>query len=330
MQRGSRATLATLPTGGAGGGGASVAQFAMADTGSVDWLADSGMALFGGSDAASSDPYIWLEAIGGVGTRDGDTAADGQRQSYAGAVGGVRMPLAEDLEVGFALSGFTGNTNTDDDLASTDTTSFMAAAHGHWSPGRWRLDGALGMAFHNFDSDRRVDFGGFLRTAEGDRDGIEVIGDIAARYDWQTDGVTLSPVAGLTVSWLNEDSWQESGAGAANLAFEEVETVSVQPRLGLGISTDIVLDSDLTLTPRAEVLWIGELGDAGSAYTARLAGATPSWRVPGLEEPRHSGAVGLAVDLVSADGWTVTAGYAGRFGDGAQDHGVLIGASLTF
>ena len=339
VQRGSRAVLAALPGGPAGSAadageataGTGLTQFALAETGAADTLAAMDLAAFAEADAqGTAAPIVWIDAIGGIGSRDGDRSADGQDRSFAGAAGGVRLPLADDLEVGAALAGFAGTTDTDDDLTHTDTTSFLAALHASWSPGPWRLDGALGFGFHRFDSTRRVTVAGFQRTAEGERDGYEVTGDIAARYDWQTGGVTVSPVAGLSVSWLYEESWQETGADAANLAVDDAETVSVQPRLGVGVSTDIALDGGLTLTPRAEVLWIGELAEVDSGYTARFAGTTPSWRVPAVDEPRHSGAVGLTADLVSAEGWAVSAGYAGRFGDDAQDHGVLLGARFAF
>lgn len=52
--------------------------------------------------------------------------------------------------------------------------------------------------------------------------------------------------------------------------------------------------------------------------------------MPGLDEPAHSAAVGLGIDLASNDGWTLGAGYAGRFAEGAQDHGFLARASLRF
>ena len=78
-------------------------------------------------------------------------------------------------------------------------------------------------------------------------------------------------------------------------------------------------------------MWIAEIGDRDSTLSARFAGTTPTFSVPAVEEPRHSGAVALTVDLTPADGaWGVSAGYAGRFGDGAEDHGFLLRTSLRF
>ena len=173
-------------------------------------------------------------------------------------------------------------------------------------------------------------FGGFSETAEGERDGYEVLGDLAVGYDWQLSGLTLTPTAGLGASWLYQEAWSESGAGGANLEIDSADTLSLQPRLGVGVASDFDLGQGLTLTPRAQALWIGRLGDETTDTTARFAGTTTSWRVPGLEEPDHSAALSLGADLAADDGWALSAGYAGRFGEGARDHVFLLGGRLRF
>lgn len=341
VQSGSRAVLAAIPPGfggpasgsGSAAAGAGLTQLALAETGAIDTLAGIDLAAFSVADrggARAEREAVWFSAIGGVGSRDTDRSADGQDRSFGGAAGGFRFLLADNVEAGVAFGGFVADTETDDGLTDTDSTSFIGALHGGWSPGSWRIDGAVGFGFHSFDSERQVTVTGFDRTAEGDRDGYEITGDVAVRYDLQAGEVIVSPVAGLSVSWLQEESWQESGADGANLAFDDADTLSVQPRLGIGVSTDVALTGKLTLTPRVELLWVGELADDDSSYTARFAGATSSWAVPSVEEPRNSGAIGLAADLVSTRGWAMSAGYAGRFGDGAQDHGFLLGARFAF
>ena len=138
------------------------------------------------------------------------------------------------------------------------------------------------------------------------------------------------PVAGLSLSLLREESWRETGAAGANLAFDDETTLVVQPRLGVGLSTEVALGDGLALAPGAEVLWVTELADRDSSYSASFAGATASWSVPSVEEPRHSAAVSLSADVLSEDGWASSLGYAGRFGDGSRDHGFLLGARVSF
>ncbi len=352
-QSAGRAALAAIPTGGAGGGTgggglAALTQFAQAETLATDALAADMAAREGAGGTALAPSGVWFKALGGFGSRDGDANTTGQDSHYAGGAGGVTLPLERDLELGLALAGFAGRAEADDGLASTDSRSLMAAAQLAWTPGPWTFSGSFGVAGHRFESERRIAFGGFGATAEGERDAIELSGDLSLAYDIElgslgseTGAFTLTPIAGLGVSWLREEAWEETGAPGANLDFDAATTLSVQPRLGLGVATDLALeagdpggDGVLTLTPRAQALWIGELGDRATEVDARFAGAGTAWRVPALEAPEHSAALSLGAELArDADrpgGWTLEAGYAGRFGDGAQDHGFLLKGGFKF
>ncbi|WP_421707960.1 autotransporter domain-containing protein [Algihabitans sp.] len=327
-----QAFLATIPTGSSGAWRtADLTQFALAERDASDALSGLGLAAAGGPERRQrSGPRFWFEGLGSFGMRDGEGAAADQNRYYAGAAGGVVLPLDRETTFGLGLAGFGGQVATDDGLVETHTTSLIAAANLTWAPGPWQLSGSLGVADHNFESERKLRFTGFDQTAEGKRDGIEVLGDLAAAYDWQLSDVTLIPTAGLGASWLYQEAWSESGAGGANLEIDRTDTLSLQPRLGVGVASDVKLGKGLTLTRRAQALWIGQLGDKSIDTTARFAGSDASWRVPGLEEPDHSAALSFGADLTSKDGWALSAGYAGRFGEGAKDHGFFLGGRLRF
>lgn len=330
--------LAIIPSSGGGisPGTAQLVQFALAETGTSDAL--DGLDLAAASRPGrlrQSGPRFWFEGLGGFGSRDAEGAADGQSRYYVGAAGGVVFPLGEELELGLALAGFGGQVSTDDGLAETDSTSLMTAVKLTWAPGPWQVSGGLGLAGHRFESERDVRFTGFDQTAEGERDGVELLGDLGVGYDWEAgawglEGLTVTPTAGLAVSWLYQEAWSESGAAGANLQFDSAETLSVQPRLGFGLASDFDLGEGLTFTPRGLALWVGRFGDETTDTTARFAGTTASWRVPGLDEPKHSAALGVGADLASDEGWALSAGYAGRFGAGAREHGFLLGGRIQF
>ena len=45
---------------------------------------------------------------------------------------------------------------------------------------------------------------------------------------------------------------------------------------------------------------------------------------------RSGGALSLGTDFATEEGWALSAGYAGRFGEGARDHGFLLGGWRNF
>lgn len=208
----------------------------------------------------------------------------------------------------------------------------MAAVTAGWRPADTdlRLTAALGLARHDLSSERRVVFAGYDETASGNRPGWEFLADFGGTWGVEFGALTVSPSAGLGLSFLTEKAWSEGGAGSANLAYDETESLTVLPRAGVGLSYDIDVGRGLSLTPSVQALWLGRLGDRRSQYDARLLGAATSWSVPGLDEPAHSAAVSVGAELAADDGWRLGAGYAGRFAEGAQDHGFLLGGSLRF
>ena len=336
-QSGGGGALNILTGGAAQGGaaGAGLMQFALADSGPVTLLAGSDRAALSGAvDSGAGDAEarrFWVQAFGGFGSRDGKGAAMGLDHRYGGALAGVRDVVAEGLRLGVAVSSYTGHSRTDDRLAETDSRSYMVAGHANWEPDdHWRVDGALGFAHHRFESERKLDFGTFQSTATGDRNGHEALGSLSVRYERARGGLTVSPVAALNVSWLREEDWKEKGAAGANLAFDSETTLVVQPRFGIGLSTEVAVGEGLSFEPRAEALWVTELADRDSSYRASFVGSTTTWSVVSLEQPRHSSAVRLSADLVSIDGWATSLGYAGRFGGGSNDHGFLLGARVRF
>ena len=336
VQDGITTAMNQLPTStGGGGGGASFAgltQLALADTGAADWLATDRLwaAMPEAGAAAGSSRLIWVQGVAGYGSQDGQGVADGQHRSYGGAVGGLRIPLQDDLEVGPVFSGFAGRTETENGLTRVDSTSTMAALYGLWTPGKWSIDGALGAALHRFDSERDVAFGSFQGTATGKHDGYELVGRVQASYDETMGPFTVAPTAGLTTSWLYEEAWQESGGGGADLAIDRAETTSVQPDAGVGLRRSFAVGDGLTLVTRGQLLWIGQWGDSSGDYTAGFTGQTTGWTVPSLSQPRNAAAVGLSADLVSKDGWTLQAAYAGRFATRTRDNGILLGVQVAF
>ncbi len=282
--------------------------------------------------AETDGPQVWLQGVGGFGSRDGNGLAAGEQRHYAGFAGGVGFRLGGGLELGLTLARVESQTNSDDGLVSGEGKALMAAATGAWQPqgDGLRLAASLGLARHDLSSERRAVFAGYDETASGDHPGWEFLGDLGATWDVELGALTVSPTAGLGLAFLAEAAWSESGAGSANLAYDDSESLTVLPRAGLGLSYDLELGQGLRLTPAAQALWLGRLGDRRSQYDARFAGTSTSWSVPGLDEPAHSAALSLSVDLAADDGWSLGAGYAGRFSDGAQDHGFLLGGSLRF
>src|SRR5690606_7865682 len=127
-----------------------------------DLLVDSGLGRLPAAETGAATERrssVWFQGVGGWGERDGTDGLSSVSRRYAGVAGGLHGELQEDLELGLALSRIEGRSETSDGLAETESTSLMAALHGSWTPGALRLGAALGVARHDFDSERHIRFG---------------------------------------------------------------------------------------------------------------------------------------------------------------------------
>ncbi len=330
--------------GGAGGGNSLLTQMAFAG-GNADMAMDRILdlappprigqadmdAMGAGMSHLSGKQGIWMRGVAGWGVREASGSFSRQTYNMQGLIVGADTPLSERLTAGVAFGYATGSSETDDDTLEGGNTTLFTSGYGGWTSGNWRVDGSLGFARHKLDSERRIRAGTIALTANGEHDAYEVMGDIGATYRIPLDkGVVLEPLAGLSLSHLWEEAWSETGAGAANLQFDETTRFNATSRLGAGVWRTFDVGSGYSFTPQAEAMWLHALGDREADLTAAFAEAPNApWKVGGRKDPMDSVMIGLSGTVETGD-WTLSAGWAGRFAEDSADHAVRLRAGLTW
>ena len=56
----------------------------------------------------------------------------------------------------------------------------------------------------------------------------------------------------------------------------------------------------------------------------------PHWLGKPTDPARRGGTLSLGTNSATEEGWALSAGNVGRFGDGAKDHGFFLGGRLKF
>ncbi|HEX6102386.1 MAG TPA: autotransporter outer membrane beta-barrel domain-containing protein, partial [Alphaproteobacteria bacterium] len=130
-------------------------------------------------------------------------------------------------------------------------------------------------------------------------------------------GIALEPVAGLAVTHLSDESYEESGAGGAGLEVDGRSTTSLRSTLG----------ARATLAPSpafrlsASLAWAHELADTDRVVDAQFLGGGGAFQIQGAEVSRDSALVGLGVGVALGQGIDLTIGYDGQFGTDDTAHG---------
>lgn len=248
-------------------------------------LSDSTQAVLGGVDMSDSKQMKdvtpeqtlnrWNGFVdGGVDLADVDSNSDVSHSNYTtGRVrGGADYLIAQNFRVG----AFFGYSHTDADLDNEGSKAHINS----YTPGIFATyadkqgfyaNGIFTYTRNDYSTDRDIVIPGVNRTATGSPSGDQFGGDLDGGYDFHQGNWTFGPSAGLTYVNLGIDSFNESGAGAANLSVNSQSAESFRSRLGGAVSYNAKIGS-FVVTPHASAYWQHEFLDGGNSITSQFEG----------------------------------------------------------
>ncbi len=248
-------------------------------------LSDSAQATLGGvemSDAKDMKAITqevplnrWNGFIdGGADLGDLGSNIDQSHASYTtGRVrGGVDFRVATDLRVG-ALFGYS---HTDADL---DNEGSKAHVDGY-TPGLYAAyadkqgfyaNGLFTYTRNDYSTDRDIIIPGVNRIATGSTSGNQFGGDLDGGYEFHKNNWTFGPSLGLTYVNLGLDSFNENGAGAADLNINSQSSDSLRSRLGGTVRYAGKIGS-VVVTPHFSAFWQHEFLDDPSPIVSQFQG----------------------------------------------------------
>lgn len=204
------------------------------------------------------------QALGGVpGVRyDGWTTQAGMHKRFSSS-----------LLAGWALGGGQTSVAAHDVGASNMTVdSITPVLFSSAGIGPLKIDLLAGYGYHRYSSTRRIVFGSIDRTASGYFDGHQLSMLISAAYPLQPlPWLTVEPVAGLYGSGLWQDSYTESGAGAADLRVASAASWSLQSHLGPRVRARFDLGGN-RLELQLSAFWSHAVDTGNHGLTASFAG----------------------------------------------------------
>jgi outer membrane autotransporter protein len=272
-----------------------------------------------GADAPAATG-VWVRAHGLLGEVDGDedgTGAHDLDHSTGGLMAGYDWALSEATVVGVGAGYAHSTLDLDAVEQEGEIDSFRIAAYGGTRTGALSVRGLVGYAYHDNSTERHIIIGGFDETAEGDYVGHELSAAGEVGYLMSLGGVALEPVAGLGVTHLSDEGYEESGAGGAGLEIDGRSTTSLRSTLGARASFAPAGNFRLS----ASLAWAHEWADTDRVADAQFLGGGAAFQIQGAEVSRDSALVGVGVGVVLGQGIDLTVGYDGQFGADDTAHG---------
>jgi outer membrane autotransporter protein/CSLREA domain-containing protein len=277
----------------------------------------------------------WLDGYGIFGSVSGTSGSDDFDTTVWGVSAGFDASPAPGWIAG--LAGGYANSRLDFDSLEgrPEVDTAQGAAYlGYTSP-RLEAGAAFRYAWNHMTADRDIAFAApstLARTADSDFDGSDLGGRIGAGVHLvDVAGVGVQPFGSLTYTHLQQDAFDESGAGSLDLSAEEEEIDSLVSRLGARLHAVVQLDEGVWMRPELRAAWLHEFGDRERKLEARI-GGTPgaTFTVRGAELPRDAAELGVGWTVAASERLRFFAGYDLAVNPDLLQHSAALGLELLW
>lgn len=255
----------------------------------------------------------WGQAFGGHASQGERDGIDGYSANYGGLLLGVDKAVSERWRAGgvFTYSNTLIDESGDTAGDSTRVNAYGLIGYASYMHEPWYVNLSAGAVLQRYDTNRVVDFTGFSGVASGRFSGQQYVARAEAGYPLALRGVTLTPLASLTYSFLHQGSYTESGGNGAALSVGAANMSSVRSGLGLKLERGFATSYG-EIVPDIQAQWIHEYDHARQTTEARFA-ADPTGQTAfttvGPTPVADLADVSLGVTLLRANNLTVSARY---------------------
>jgi outer membrane lipase/esterase len=235
------------------------------------------------------------------------------------------------LAAGVAFSYGQSDMTIADGAAAVDARTIFVSAfvQKEWANRLWTA-AQLGYGATDYnDIERRLAYGGAVRTENAETSGDNLIAELALVRDYDLGALRAGPFASLTYERIEVDSFAETSGDATAMRFGAQERDATIARIGaeLGGSKDW---RGVTLRPELRVAYAHDFSADADSVRAGLTTMNGEFDMPGFESPQDWAEASLGLSLGFANGVIAGLAYDGAWGDGVQNNAASANISLRF
>ncbi len=283
---------------------------------------------------------LWLDGYGLLGSVDGDGNTAKTEWTVPGVVGGLDVALGRRGALGLAAGWARLDLDVKGRSLKGEADVFQGGIYGAYVGERLYVGGLARYAYTSYDTTRRVVFGYGVdvidRALTADYKGNDIGAYLEAGYvAWAPAGFQIEPMAAFDYTWLQRESFVESGAEDIALAVEEETWHSLLGSLGFRLHKSIVLQGDerLRMVPELSVRYAHQFGDRDRPVDARIVGAasgTGDFRVVGASASRDGVILGFGWSVIREDNLAFFVQYDLNWNPDLLGHALALGALVRF
>ncbi|MGE5294081.1 MAG: autotransporter domain-containing protein [Solirubrobacterales bacterium] len=253
-------------------------------------------AVGNGSQALSEARWgLWGRGYGLFGDRDSGGGVPGYGYDVYGGSFGVDYQFTQNFLAGIVGGMSEGDVDFDSSRDNTDFDAAHIGLYGSFAHGSWSVDSVITYAGLDYETERFVD--ALDERLTGNFDGSEFAAYVEASRNFDLNPkLRLAPLASLQYTYVNLDSYTETG-GASALTFDEQTYDSFRGSLGARLTQRLLESSgDFCADLQLRARWAHEFGDDQASVDSSFASdPTVVFTVEDQEVSRDSAILGTGL-----------------------------------
>ncbi|WP_413197266.1 autotransporter domain-containing protein [Pararobbsia alpina] len=263
---------------------------------------------------------VWGQGFGGHASQQERDNVDGYSANFGGALVGADRAVSDRWRVGgvfnYAHTAIDNSGDTSGD--STGVNSYGLLGYASYAGSPWYVNLSGGVVFQHYDTSRIVALQGFTGLANGSFSGQQYVARVDGGYPIAVGSATVTPVASLSYSYLNQNGYTETGGNGAALAIGGSHATSVRSALGAKLEKSYETKYGV-IVPEVSAQWVHEYDQARQTTAARFAADTSgetAFTSFGMTPVSDVADLSVGVTLLRANNMSLTARYELQAGSG--------------
>ena len=277
---------------------------------------------------SSEGVALWVEAFGGDSRWRGAGAWTDLDADTRGAAIGADASFGP-LRLGASVAQARSDLDSGPVASRADVDSTHVAVYGglRFAGLSARLGASRG--WHDVETSRAIAFPGFADATTAAYEGTTSQAFAEAGYGFQVGGGLIEPFAGVALTRVETDGFDETG-GAAALEVGDVSREVVFTSLGVRMSLQADTAAGGVASPFVSLAWGHASGDLEGAVRSAFIGSGEAFAVSGAAVAEDALLIGTGFDWSLSETLKARFAYDGALSDEADDHALRAGVTFRF
>lgn len=271
---------------------------------------------FSSGNSGAKDSKGWGQAFAGVANQDSSGEKEGFKSNVSGAIVGYDYTVKNDdtnsvIGIAFGYSNAGVDSNGSTSARSTSINSYQVALYNNNSAKTglgFYNENIANLTINDYESNRTIKVGSFNRNAKSNYGGNGYSLKTGIGYNFNvSNAFLLAPNIALRYFKLNQDSYQEIGAGDVGLKVSANSFETLASEIGVRVITKkINLDEydvgntpldQYNILPEFKLAWLHNLKKDGQSYSTQFIGGGDIIKTDGFDLPSNIYNIGIELNF---------------------------------